>query len=65
MLPTREEAERILAEAGKCNPGPCVNHSCVMQLQERMAFWISQNGWQMYDADMAVIPLKSGIKIFC
>ena len=43
MLPTGEEAERILAEAGKCNPGPWVNHSCVMQLQERMAFWISQN----------------------
>ena len=29
MLPTREEAERILAEAGKCNPGPWVNHSRV------------------------------------
>ena len=29
MLPTREEAERILAEAGKYNPGPWVNHSRV------------------------------------
>ena len=29
MLPTGEEAERILAEAGKCNPGPWVNHSRV------------------------------------
>ena len=29
MLPTSEEAERILAEAGKCNPGPWINHSRV------------------------------------
>ena len=29
MLPTREEAERILAEAGKYNPGPWVDHSRV------------------------------------
>jgi len=29
MLPTREEAYRILTEAGKDNPGPWVNHSLV------------------------------------
>ena len=27
MLPTREVAEMILQDAGKCNPGPWVNHS--------------------------------------
>lgn len=26
MLPTREEAERLLKEAEKCNPGPWGNH---------------------------------------
>lgn len=29
MLPTRKEAERLLAEAEKCNPGPWRNHSRV------------------------------------
>lgn len=29
MLPTRKEAERLLAEAEKCNPGPWGNHSRV------------------------------------
>ena len=29
MLPTREEAERLLREAKQCNPGPWVNHSRV------------------------------------
>ena len=29
MLPTREEAERLLAEAELCNPGPWGNHSRV------------------------------------
>ena len=29
MLPTREEAERLLKEAKQCNPGPWVNHSRV------------------------------------
>lgn len=32
MLPTREEAERLLAEAGNCNPGPWGNHSRVAAL---------------------------------
>ncbi len=30
MLPTREEAERLLKEAKQCNPGPWVNHSRVV-----------------------------------
>ena len=29
MLPTREEAERLLREAEVCNPGPWGNHSRV------------------------------------
>ena len=29
MLPTKEEAEKLLAEAEKCNPGPWGNHSRV------------------------------------
>jgi len=29
MLPTRAEAEELLKEAEKCNPGPWGNHSCV------------------------------------
>ncbi|MDC7293780.1 MULTISPECIES: HD domain-containing protein [unclassified Butyrivibrio] len=29
MLPTRSEAEKLLAEAEKCNPGPWGNHSRV------------------------------------
>ena len=29
MLPTRKEAERLLVEAEKCNPGPWGNHSRV------------------------------------
>lgn len=29
MLPTRSEAERLLEEAEKCNPGPWGNHSRV------------------------------------
>ena len=29
MLPTRKEAERLLAEAEKCNPGPWGKHSRV------------------------------------
>lgn len=29
MIPKREEAERLLAEAEKCNPGPWGNHSRV------------------------------------
>ncbi|MGN0425946.1 MAG: HD domain-containing protein [Acetatifactor sp.] len=30
MLPTREEAERLLREAEQCNPGPWGNHSRVV-----------------------------------
>lgn len=30
MLPTREEAEKILKEAESCNPGPWGNHSRVV-----------------------------------
>lgn len=38
MLPTREEAERILAEAEKCNPGPWGNHSRIVAVcAERIA----------------------------
>lgn len=38
MLPTREEAERILAEAEECNPGPWGNHSRVVaRCAERIA----------------------------
>lgn len=29
MLPTREEAEKLLIEAESCNPGPWGNHSRV------------------------------------
>ena len=29
MLPTREQAELLLKEAEKCNPGPWGNHSRV------------------------------------
>lgn len=29
MLPSKAEAEKILSEAGKCNPGPWINHSRV------------------------------------
>ena len=29
MIPTRSEAERLLEEAEKCNPGPWGNHSRV------------------------------------
>lgn len=29
MMPTRAEAEKILEEAGQCNFGPWVNHSCI------------------------------------
>ncbi len=29
MYPTREEAERLLIDAGKCNPGPWEDHSRV------------------------------------
>lgn len=32
MIPTREEAERLLAEAENCNPGPWGNHSRVAAL---------------------------------
>lgn len=32
MLPTREEAERILKEAEGCNPGPWGNHSRVVAM---------------------------------
>lgn len=30
MLPTRKEAEELLLEAEKCNPGPWGNHSRVV-----------------------------------
>ena len=30
MLPTREEAEKLLKEAEECNPGPWGNHSRVV-----------------------------------
>lgn len=30
MIPTREEAERLLSEAEKCNPGPWGSHSRVV-----------------------------------
>lgn len=30
MIPTREEAERLLTEAERCNPGPWGNHSRVV-----------------------------------
>ena len=32
MYPTRQEAERLLIEAGKCNPGPWEDHSRVTAL---------------------------------
>ena len=35
MLPTREEAERILKEAESCNPGPWGNHSRVVAVCAR------------------------------
>lgn len=38
MLPTREEAEQLLREAERCNPGPWGNHSRVAaQCAERIA----------------------------
>lgn len=38
MLPTREEAEQLLREAERCNPGPWGNHSRVTaQCAERIA----------------------------
>ena len=38
MLPTREEAEKILIEAEECNPGPWGNHSRVVaQCAEKIA----------------------------
>lgn len=32
MIPNREEAERLLAEAENCNPGPWGSHSRVAAL---------------------------------
>lgn len=51
MLPTREEAEKILIEAERCNPGPWGNHSrvaahCAEKIAERC---------QDMDADKAYI----------
>lgn len=38
MYPTRQEAERLLIEAGKCNPGPWEDHSRVAaQCAEKIA----------------------------
>ncbi|MBD5515983.1 MAG: HD domain-containing protein [Lachnospiraceae bacterium] len=38
MYPTRQEAERLLKEAGKCNPGPWEDHSRVTaQCAEKIA----------------------------
>ena len=38
MLPTREEAEKLLKEAEECNPGPWGNHSRVVaHCAERIA----------------------------
>ncbi|MGM9663046.1 MAG: HD domain-containing protein [Oscillospiraceae bacterium] len=38
MLPTREEAEELLAEAERCNPGPWGNHSrCAAYCAEKIA----------------------------
>ncbi|MGM9618298.1 MAG: HD domain-containing protein [Oscillospiraceae bacterium] len=38
MLPTREEAERLLADAERCNPGPWGNHSrCAAHCAEKIA----------------------------
>ena len=40
MLPTKEEAEKLLAEAEKCNPGPWGNHSRVAaHCAEKIAYW--------------------------
>ncbi|MBQ8815730.1 MAG: HD domain-containing protein [Lachnospiraceae bacterium] len=49
MLPTREEAEELLREAEKCNPGPWGNHSrIVAHCAERIAA-----GCDGLDADKA------------
>lgn len=38
MLPEREEAHRLLEEAGKCNPGPWITHSLyTAQCAEKIA----------------------------
>lgn len=38
MLPTREEAEKLLTQAGNCNPGPWINHSrCTAHCAEKIA----------------------------
>ena len=43
MLPTREEAERILVEAEECNPGPWGNHSrIVATCAERIAACVEE-----------------------
>lgn len=51
MLPTREEAERILKEAEGCNPGPWGNHSRIVAVcAERIASHV-----EGMDADKAYI----------
>lgn len=45
MLPTREEAERLLREAKQCNPGPWVNHSrvaahCAEKMLRPVGIWM-------------------------
>ena len=51
MLPTREEAEKLLQEAEHCNPGPWGNHSRVAaHCAEKIAF-LCEN----LDADKAYI----------
>lgn len=38
MLPTREEAEKLLIQAGNCNPGPWIKHSrCTAHCAEKIA----------------------------
>lgn len=51
MLPTRQEAERLLAEAERCNPGPWGNHS---RVAAHCAACIAQNCTGM-DAEKAYI----------
>lgn len=51
MYPTRQEAEKLLLEAGKCNPGPWEDHSRVTaQCAEKIA-----RACQGMDADKAYV----------
>lgn len=49
MFPTREEAERLLTEAGKCNPGPWEEHSRVTaRCAEKIARACDMNAHKAY-----------------